>query len=200
MGVIMERPVGKPTLEIRSVQLAKEDPGSEFLEKLPVIDEFGQWSVADWPGKIKDLEQLKKQWTEEEEKLQGGDYDYCQRGGYKNTKAEATGFFRVEQIDGRWWFVDPDGHLFLSMGVNGMGNWNGTPTAGRENYYAAMPPADLAVRADDQAGTAGFPAARGVFLYLEFISAFWPGMAAKMAGSDSASHGRLGPEHYRELV
>lgn len=33
-------------------------------------------------------------------------------------KAKATGFFRVERIDGVWWFVDPDGHLFISKGVN----------------------------------------------------------------------------------
>jgi hypothetical protein len=143
LGVTMERPVGKPTLEIRSVQLAKEDPGSDFLEKLPVVDEFGQWNRYDWVGKIKNPEELKNQWAEEEEKLQGTDYDYCQYGGYKNTRAKASGFFRVEQIEGRWWFVDPDGHLFLSMGVNCMGNWNSTPCAGRENYYAALPPGDL---------------------------------------------------------
>ncbi len=140
LGVIMEQPVGKPTLEIRSVELAKD---SGFTEKLPVIDEFGQWNAADWTGKIKNLEELQKLWAEEEKILQAGDFDYCQYGGYKNTKAQATGFFRVEQIDGRWWFVDPDGHLFLSMGVNGIGNYSGTPTEGRENYYAALPPEDL---------------------------------------------------------
>ncbi len=60
LGVTMDYPVGKPTLEIRSVRVAKEDPGSDFLEKLPVVDEFGQWIPAEWPGKIKDLEQLKQ--------------------------------------------------------------------------------------------------------------------------------------------
>ena len=50
VGVTMDYPVGKPTLEIRSVRLAKDDPGSDFLEKLPVVDEFGQWIAADWPG------------------------------------------------------------------------------------------------------------------------------------------------------
>jgi agarase len=29
----------------------------------------------------------------------------------------ASGFFEVRQIDGRWWFVDPDGNRFLSKGV-----------------------------------------------------------------------------------
>lgn len=32
--------------------------------------------------------------------------------------AKATGFFRIERINGVWWFVDPDGHLFISKGVN----------------------------------------------------------------------------------
>jgi len=39
-------------------------------------------------------------------------------GGYRAISARATGFFRVDRIDGRWWFVTPDGHAFLSAGVN----------------------------------------------------------------------------------
>ncbi|MCS7254779.1 MAG: beta-galactosidase [Armatimonadota bacterium] len=42
----------------------------------------------------------------------------CQYGGWAKMKAKATGFFRVECIDGVWWLVDPDGHLFVSKGVN----------------------------------------------------------------------------------
>ncbi|ABE39649.1 Agarase [Rhodopseudomonas palustris BisB5] len=38
-------------------------------------------------------------------------------GGLADRKAKATGFFRVEPIDGVWWFVDPDGGRFLSKGV-----------------------------------------------------------------------------------
>ncbi len=38
--------------------------------------------------------------------------------GTKAPRRRATGYFRVEQLDGRWWFVDPEGHLFLSTGVN----------------------------------------------------------------------------------
>ncbi|MBT3381323.1 MAG: beta-agarase [Lentisphaerae bacterium] len=30
----------------------------------------------------------------------------------------ATGYVRVEQIDGVWWFIGPDGERFVSMGVN----------------------------------------------------------------------------------
>ncbi len=41
-------------------------------------------------------------------------------GGYKPIRSEATGFFRVEKIGSRWWFITPDGHAFISMGVNHM--------------------------------------------------------------------------------
>ena len=29
----------------------------------------------------------------------------------------ASGFFRSEKVDGKWWSVDPKGHLFWSPGV-----------------------------------------------------------------------------------
>ena len=144
IGLVMDYPLAKPTIEIRSVELAKEDPGSEFLEKLPVIDEFGQWARADWPHKAHSLDQLKKEWAAEEKSFAPGEFGYCDYYGYTGTKAKATGFFRVEQIDGAWWFVDPDGHLFLSMAVPNMGAGGAeTRLEGRQQYYAAAPPASL---------------------------------------------------------
>src|ERR1035437_3099250 len=97
LGVLMEYPVGEPTLEIRNVRLSMEDPGSDVLEPKPVVDQFGQWTQDEWPGKVKDLEQLKKEWAEEEAGLTAGDFNYCKYGGYRDSKAKATGFFRVEQ-------------------------------------------------------------------------------------------------------
>ncbi len=47
-----------------------------------------------------------------------GEQKPCRYGGWTKMKAKATGFFRTEKIDGVWWFVDPDGHLFISKGVN----------------------------------------------------------------------------------
>ena len=37
---------------------------------------------------------------------------------YHLAPAEATGFVRTEKIDGIWWFIDPDGERFVSLGVN----------------------------------------------------------------------------------
>ena len=68
MSVAMDHPLNQPTLEIRSITLSKEDAGSEFIEKdkLPMLDEFGQWARADWPRKIKNREQLQKELADEE--------------------------------------------------------------------------------------------------------------------------------------
>lgn len=38
-------------------------------------------------------------------------------GGRTDRRAKATGFFRAERIDGRWWLVDPDGGLCLNRSV-----------------------------------------------------------------------------------
>lgn len=38
-------------------------------------------------------------------------------GGLAGRKVKATGFFRTEQVDRRWWLVDPDGCLFISVGL-----------------------------------------------------------------------------------
>ncbi len=39
-------------------------------------------------------------------------------GGWTGVSAPSTGFFYLEEIDGRWWFIDPEGHGFISVGVN----------------------------------------------------------------------------------
>ena len=39
-------------------------------------------------------------------------------GGWRVVRSEATGFFRVAEVDGRWWFITPDGHVFISAGIN----------------------------------------------------------------------------------
>lgn len=47
-------------------------------------------------------------------------------GGYLGVQLEATGFFRVQRYEGRWWLVTPAGHPFFSQGVNHV-TFAGTP-------------------------------------------------------------------------
>src|ERR1700722_14277248 len=39
-------------------------------------------------------------------------------GGNSARKFEASGFFRLERTPERWWFVDPEGSEFISIGLN----------------------------------------------------------------------------------
>lgn len=136
----MVNPVGSPSLEIRSVALAEESPGDAVLEGLPLVDRFGQYAHSEWPEKARSEEKLQTAWREEEETLEAGDFGFCSHGGLLQTQARATGFFRVERIDERWWFVDPHGHLFLSVGSDVMRPDMMTPTSGREELFERLPP------------------------------------------------------------
>ncbi len=40
------------------------------------------------------------------------------RARVKPARQRATGFFRVEQVDGVWWLIDPSGNLFLALGTD----------------------------------------------------------------------------------
>lgn len=47
----------------------------------------------------------------------GLDSSLSKYGGQNGRKEKATGFFYTKKINGRWWFVDPEGELFLNKGV-----------------------------------------------------------------------------------
>ena len=119
IGIRQYRPLKDAFVEIRNVQLYREDPGDEYLGKGPALDELGQSNLLEWEGKAHGLKQLRKLWqAEDREKVSAENlYGYGRYGGYSAHKLQGTGFFRKEQVDGRWWLVDPDGCQFLSVGV-----------------------------------------------------------------------------------
>ena len=147
VGVRIRRAIGHPTMEIRSITLSKDDPGDAYLEATPAIDQFGQHVGIDYPEKIHALEQLQAEWRQEEEEVIDPDaYHYTKFGGYKQKRLRATGYFRTELVDGRWWFVDPEGYLFLSVGVDCVsagGGGNVRAYDQRPNLYAELPPQEL---------------------------------------------------------
>ncbi|HXK61327.1 MAG TPA: hypothetical protein PLP42_15685 [Acidobacteriota bacterium] len=139
----MGRPIGAPSLEIRRIELVKHSPGDAVVEGAPFVDQFGQFIHDKWSGKAESLKDLERAWREEERALRPGSFGYCPYGGYKHTVAEATGFFRVEKIDGKWWFIDPDGHLFLSVGSDVIGPSMVTHGVDRAYFFEKQPPADI---------------------------------------------------------
>jgi hypothetical protein len=143
VGILMEQPIDLPTLEIRNVHLTMTAEDS-ILSPVPLVDEFGQWIPADWPGKAITIDDLKASWDEEEMTLQTGRFNVSKYGGYLDTKANATGFFHVEKIDDKWWFIDPEGHYFISTGSTGIGAGGSfSRVEGREYIYTAFVPEEI---------------------------------------------------------
>ena len=152
IGIRMNVPINNPSIELRSISLSVEDPGDVYMEDKPLVDEFGQWNLGDYEGKIKSEEQLRKEWNaEDKEVVSTKAYNYSKYGGYLNAKVKATGFFRTEKIDGRWWFVDPEGYLFLSVGVDCVspgGGGNAINLDKRRNLYKELPPSGVGYNAE----------------------------------------------------
>lgn len=167
IGIRMNAPINNPTFELRAIALTVEDPGDQYLESKPAVDEFGQSNLMEWEGKIHSLDQLKKEWETEDKEVVSiqkskaynvstGEittksvsevlYNYSKYGGYLQAKGKATGFFHTEKIDGKWWFVDPEGYLFLSHGVDCVspgGGGNVRDLDKRNGMYKELPPQNL---------------------------------------------------------
>ena len=144
LGVSMRQAIDSQTVELSNFRLTMTAEDSIF-SPIPLVDEFGQWIPAEWPGKAKTIEDLKTAWDQEEKALQPGDFKISKFGGFMDKKVKATGFFRVEKVDGKWWFVDPEGYLFYSTGSCGIRpRVDFARVDGRRYIYAAMPPAELA--------------------------------------------------------
>ena len=134
---------------------------------LPFVDRYGQFAHDDWPGKIHDDGELESARAAEEKWLKDnadGPITCADRfGGWAGgPKLKATGLFRTEKVGGKWWLVDPDGHLFFSHGVDCVHMGAATGVSFRERYFAWLPAKD-----DPQYGKfwskIGWPAAHGFY-------------------------------------
>jgi hypothetical protein len=112
---------------------------------LPFIDAFGQYLHRPWPGKTRTVADLAKAREAEAADLKAhpGPVGWGTYGGWAaGPKLKATGFFRAEKHEGRWWLVDPDGFLFFSNGIDCVDFVDDTPLEERDNWFADLPHAD----------------------------------------------------------
>src|SRR5690606_6763039 len=105
-----------------------------------MVDEWGQYSRGQWPGKISAEQQLRDAAVREAEQLRRWLASQPRQdsfGGWLNgPDFEARGFFRTEKRDGRWFMVTPQGHPFFSLGVNAVSaSQSQTYVQGRENMF-----------------------------------------------------------------
>ena len=110
----------------------------------PFCDRYGQFKHTEWPGKVHSDAELATARAAEEAWLAAHAAspipDVDQYGGWKGgPQLKATGFFRTEKVDGRWWLVDPEGHLFFSLGIACVYAWTESRVNGRENYFEWLP-------------------------------------------------------------
>ena len=70
-----------------------------------------------------------------------GPADWDQYGGWQaGPERTASGHFRVEKVQGRWWLVDPVGRLFWSHGIDCVGVHDGiAPITDRLHWFACLP-------------------------------------------------------------
>lgn len=112
----------------------------------PFVDEYGQYRHSDWPGKIHPGQSLADSIADELREMADwpGPPAWNQYGGWKDgPRLKATGFFRVEKYEGKWWLVDPEGCLFWSHGPTGVGfGGDMSPFTGREEWFAELPARD----------------------------------------------------------
>jgi len=121
-----------------------------------LADQYGQFTRADWPGKIHQDADFQKQNTDERQwlathpKAPDRDLYGAWRDGPKLTN---TGFFRTAFVrdgqelspasaptdQGRWWLVAPSGQLFFSLGVDVIDYGETTGVASRESLFNWLP-------------------------------------------------------------
>lgn len=112
----------------------------------PLIDTFGQYRHRDWPGKTPSLAALHERRQAEAAALATDAPEFGRRAGWDTyggwadgPKLEATGFFRVQKHDGKWWLVDPEGRLFWSHGVDCVRMLDATVIEEREGWFDDPP-------------------------------------------------------------
>jgi hypothetical protein len=108
----------------------------------PFIDTFGQYRHKNWPGKVNSLSDLGEKREAEAQELarQPGPAGWDRYGGsLAGPKRAATGFFHTEKVNGKWWFIDPEGRLFFSQGIDCVRMLDTTPIDERETWFEDFP-------------------------------------------------------------
>ncbi|RPJ49810.1 MAG: hypothetical protein EHM21_06260 [Chloroflexi bacterium] len=92
---------------------------SPLLPSGPLLDELGQSTLLDWPGKTRDAAELVARLKSQQAAAADQQWpaSFSRWGGWAGKQGQATGFFRTEFDGNRWWLVDPDGHPFWSSGL-----------------------------------------------------------------------------------
>ncbi|MDO5570176.1 MAG: hypothetical protein Q4F97_01745 [Bacteroidales bacterium] len=138
---IINSPVNNPEIEIYPpFILSKDKPESKLIDNTIAVDKYGQWIVDEYNKKHRAEQDIFRIWNSEKNNLNNKFPDgFTSFGGVRSIQREKTGYFRKEKIDGKWWFIDPDGYPFLSSGVCCVRLADVTNTKDREYIFENKP-------------------------------------------------------------
>lgn len=109
------------------------------------LDAYGQYSKASWSGKFSASSTFASRAQAEtlDLALHPPATNLDVWGGWLGAPAQtATGFFTTAKVNGRWWLVTPDGHLFFSVGMNAVtlgDDYNATLITARQTMFSWLP-------------------------------------------------------------
>jgi hypothetical protein len=124
------------------IAVAGTEPGRSVYDA--IVDAFGQYTRAAWPEKVASADDIRARGQQEEDDLKTWLSDLPTMdhfGGLLGIPAfGASGFFRTEQRDGRWFLVTPEGHGFFSLGVDVVRpDVGSTYVTGRNFMFESLP-------------------------------------------------------------
>lgn len=115
-------------------------------EARKLVDSLGQSTLSTWPQKMSLVDELKSDLVADEAFYSSVQTPACDEFGGLPESGEKlglkkTGFFHIEQREGKSWLVDPAGNAFFHTGVCGFNPSDDfTFTKGREDIYEWLPP------------------------------------------------------------
>ncbi len=134
--IFLSSPNGVKTLILDNVRFRPAPPMDG------IVDPFGQYTGAEWPGKLYSTDDFADRRDAERADLDAHPPlpDRDRFGGWNDgPRQDASGYFRTAQVDGKWWLVTPDGTLFFSAGQDGISRAEYTYITGREQMFTWLP-------------------------------------------------------------
>ncbi|MCX7806737.1 MAG: hypothetical protein N3A38_16355, partial [Planctomycetota bacterium] len=129
---------------ITDIFLSKAEPPrleSPLLTKGPLIDELGQSTPGDWPGRTRSVEEAVSRLFAQAgaAAARARPAGLSRWGGSPIRRFDGNGFFSLKHDGRRWWLVDPEGYVFWSAGVNGVRAGVSTAIGGVEKAASWLP-------------------------------------------------------------
>jgi len=142
--VFMHQPAAPRTLRLSRLRLLPTVAAGDLYTG--IVDRFGQFTRADWPGKLHSEAEFAARRDAEAKALAAAPAlpGRDTWGGWADGPTLShTGYFATSKRDGRWWLVTPAGHLFLSWGIDTVGIGGATIVRPRDALFTWLPaPAD----------------------------------------------------------